>query len=62
MANGAVNGGMSEKKIFRNPVTDPEAVGKKLLGVLKAGDVLLVKASRGIAAENVLNYVKAQLA
>ena len=62
LANGAVKGGMSEKKIFRNPVTDPEAVGKKLLGVLKAGDVLLVKASRGIAAENVLNYVKAQLA
>jgi UDP-N-acetylmuramoyl-tripeptide--D-alanyl-D-alanine ligase len=62
LANGAVKGGMSEKKIFRSPVTDPEAVGKKLLGVLKAGDVLLVKASRGIAAENVLNYVKAQLA
>ena len=62
LANGAVKGGMSEKKIFRNPVTDPEVVGKKLLGVLKAGDVLLVKASRGIAAENVLNYVKAQLA
>lgn len=62
LADGAVKSGMSEKKVFRNPVTDPEAVGKKLLGVLKAGDVLLVKASRGIAAENVLNYVKAQLA
>ena len=62
LANGAVKNGMSEKKIFRSPNTDPEAVGKKLLGVLKAGDVLLVKASRGIAAENVLNYVKAQLA
>ena len=62
LADGAVKGGMSEKKVFRNPVTDPEAVGKKLLGVLKAGDVLLVKASRGLAAENVLNYVKAQLA
>ena len=62
LANGAVNNGMSEKHIFRNPVTDAEAVGKKLLGVIKEGDVLLVKASRGIAAENVLNYVKAQLA
>jgi UDP-N-acetylmuramoyl-tripeptide--D-alanyl-D-alanine ligase len=61
LANGAVNGGMSEKQIFRSPKTDAEAVGKKLLSVLKDGDVLLVKASRGIAAENVLNYVKAQL-
>ena len=52
---------MSEKQIFRSPVTDAESVGKKLLGVLRTGDVLLVKASRSIAAENVLNYVKAQL-
>ena len=62
LANGAIKGGMSEKKIFRNPITNAEEVGKKLLSVLKDGDVLLVKASRGIAAENVLNYVKAQLA
>ena len=61
LANGAVNAGMSEKQIFRSPKTDAEAVGKKLLSVLRDGDVLLVKASRGIAAENVLNYVKAQL-
>lgn len=62
LANGAINNGMSEKQIFRNPVTDAEAVAKKLLSVLKEGDVLLVKASRGLAAENVLGYVKAQLA
>jgi UDP-N-acetylmuramoyl-tripeptide--D-alanyl-D-alanine ligase len=62
LANGAVKNCMSEKRIFRSPVTDAEAVGQKLLSVLKEGDVLLVKASRGIAAENVLNYVKAQLA
>ena len=61
LADGAVQSGMSESQIFRNPVTDPENVGKKLLSVLKAGDVLLVKASRGLAAEKVLNYVKAQL-
>ena len=62
LADGAIKNGMSEKQIFRNPVTDAEAVGKKLLSVLKEGDVLLVKASRGLAAENVLNYVKGQLA
>jgi UDP-N-acetylmuramoyl-tripeptide--D-alanyl-D-alanine ligase len=62
LADGAVNNGMSEKQIFRNPETNAEAVAKKLLGVLKEGDVLLVKASRGLAAENVLGFVKAQLA
>ena len=62
LADGAIKNGMDEKHIFRNPVTDAEAVGQKLLSVLKEGDVLLVKASRGLAAENVLNYVKAQLA
>lgn len=62
LADGALKNGMSEKQIFRNPETNAEAVGKKLLSILKEGDVLLVKASRGLAAENVLNYVKAQLA
>ena len=62
LADGALNNGMTEKQIFRNPETNAEAVGKKILSILKDGDVLLVKASRGIAAENVLNYVKAQLA
>ena len=62
LADGAVKNGMDENHIFRSPVTDAEAVGQKLLSVLKEGDVLLVKASRGLAAENVLNYVKAQLA
>lgn len=62
LADGAVKNGMSEKQIFRSPVTDAEAVGKKLLSVLKDGDVLLVKASRGLKAENVLSYVKTQLA
>ena len=62
LANGAIKNGMSEKQIFRSPKTDAEEVAKKLLGILKKGDVLLVKASRGLQAENVLNYVKGQLA
>ena len=62
LADGAVKNGMSEKQIFRSPAPDAETVGKKLIGVLKDGDVLLVKASRALAAENVLNYIKAQLA
>ncbi len=62
LADGAVNNGMSEKQIFRNPTADAEISGKKLLSMLREGDVLLVKASRALKAENVLNYVKAQLA
>ena len=61
LADGAVKNGMNEKQIFRNPVTDAEVVGKKILSVLRDGDVLLVKASRGLRAENVLAYVTAQL-
>ena len=61
IADGAAKGGMNEKQIYRNPIADAEIVGAKLLGILKDGDVLLVKASRALKAENVLNYVKAQL-
>ena len=61
LADGAVKNGMNESKIFRNPGADPETVGKKILSVLREGDVLLVKASRGLSAEKVLNVVKAQL-
>jgi UDP-N-acetylmuramoyl-tripeptide--D-alanyl-D-alanine ligase len=62
LADGAQRNGMSEKQIFRNPIADADIVGKKLLGVLKDGDVLLVKASRALRAEKVLDCIKAQLA
>ena len=62
LADGAQKNGMSEKQIYRNPIADAEVVGKKLLGVLKDGDVLLVKASRALRAEKVLDCIKAQLA
>lgn len=62
LAGGAIDGGMNEKQIYRNSSADAETVGKKLLGVLKDGDVLLVKASRALKAEMVLSYMKAQLA
>ena len=61
LANGALESGMQENRIFRSPITDAEAVGEKILGIIKEGDVLLVKASRALAAENVLNYVKAHM-
>ena len=61
LANGALESGMQENHIFRNPITDAEAVGEKILKVIKEGDVLLVKASRAMSAENVLNYIKTRL-
>ena len=32
-----------------------------IIGSIKAGDVLLVKASRGAAAERILDYLKANV-
>ena len=59
IANGAVFGGMHNEKIFRNnDIKNPALSGEMLLHSLKAGDVLLVKASRGAALERVLTYLK----
>ncbi len=61
LALGALEMGMESERVVRNPSADCEAVGEKLLGVLKAGDTLLVKASRALKAENVLEYVTPRL-
>ena len=52
-------GGVSGENIYRNTdVRSPEISGEMLLHALRAGDTLLVKASRGAAAENVIKYLK----
>jgi UDP-N-acetylmuramyl pentapeptide synthase len=52
-------GGLSNESIFRNAnVADPALSGEMLLHSLKEGDTLLVKASRGAAAERVIAYLK----
>ncbi|MBO5416484.1 MAG: UDP-N-acetylmuramoyl-tripeptide--D-alanyl-D-alanine ligase [Clostridia bacterium] len=59
IAVGAVLGGVLNENIYRNPdVKDPALSGEMILGSIRAGDVLLVKASRGAAAERILNYLK----
>jgi UDP-N-acetylmuramoyl-tripeptide--D-alanyl-D-alanine ligase len=59
IARGAVLGGLSNDMILRNPdVRMPQISGEMLLDNLRAGDVLLVKASRGAAAERVIAYIK----
>ena len=59
IALGATLGGMLPEHIYRNGDTkSPEISGEMLLHSLRAGDTLLVKASRGAAAERILEYVK----
>ena len=59
IAGGAMLGGMSMENIYRNcNVRQPEISGEMLLHALQPGDTLLVKASRGAAAERVLSYLK----
>ena len=58
-ADAAQKNGMSSDKIISeiNPA-GAEACAKKLASVLKKGDILLVKASRGMAAEKVIKFLK----
>lgn len=58
-ADAAQRSGMSSDKIISeiNPA-GAEACAKKLASVLKKGDILLVKASRGMAAEKVIKFLK----
>ena len=59
IANGAILGGMNSENIYRNrDVRSPEISGEMLIHALRPGDSLLVKASRGAAAERVLRYLK----
>ncbi len=60
IAQGAILGGTAIESIYRNgDVRSPELSAQMLLHALRAGDVLLVKASRGARAERVLDYLKA---
>ena len=59
IAGGAMLGGMPIANIYCNRnVRQPEVSGEMLLNTLCAGDTLLVKASRGAAAERVLRYLE----
>lgn len=59
IAGGAVLGGVLNENIYRNDdIKNPALSGEMILGSIKAGDVLLVKASRGAAAERILAYLK----
>ena len=59
IGDGAALGGMQNENIFRNlDLSRPEISGEMLINTLMPGDVLLVKASRGVRAERVIEYLR----
>ncbi|MBO5683001.1 MAG: UDP-N-acetylmuramoyl-tripeptide--D-alanyl-D-alanine ligase [Clostridia bacterium] len=62
IAIGAVLGGVLNENIYRNDsIKNPELTAQMILSTINPGDVLLVKASRGAAAERILNILKETL-
>lgn len=59
IAAGAIHNGMRADHVYVNPDTEkPNYSGEMLLDVLRPGDILLVKASRAVAAERVIDYLR----
>ena len=60
IARGAILHGVLPENVYRNSdIKNPALSGEMLLHSLRKGDILLVKASRGAAAERVIEYLKA---
>ncbi len=57
-AQGALDAGMPENKILQYDNTD--RAGKELQNILQLGDVVLVKASQGVRAEQIIAEVMAE--
>ncbi len=59
IALGAIRSGMRADRVYANPdCTRHDNSGEMLLHVLRPGDILLVKASRAVAAEQVIDYLR----
>ena len=59
IATAAISNGVRAENVYVNvDCGNPAPTGDMVLGALEAGDVLLVKASRAVAAEAVLEYIK----
>ena len=62
IAVGAHQKGMSRAQIRENGnAKDLAKTGEALLGELREGDVVLFKASRGIGAEQIINYIRERI-
>ncbi len=59
IAKGAVASGMNREDVFDNPdITNPLASGQSILDTVRKGDIILFKASRAMAAETILNFLR----
>ena len=58
MAEGASSAGMSKERIFHFP--DSEAAAKEIWSIVKEGDLILVKGSRGMKMDKVVDELKSK--
>ncbi len=59
IAKAAISNGIRAENVYVNVDSgDPASTGDMILSSIEKGDILLVKASRSIAAERVIEYVK----
>ncbi|MEE0969582.1 MAG: UDP-N-acetylmuramoyl-tripeptide--D-alanyl-D-alanine ligase [Clostridia bacterium] len=59
IALAAIEHGMKPENVYVNPKANtPEAMGDMMLHAIRENDILLVKASRSMAAEKVIAYLK----
>ncbi|MBE6560532.1 MAG: UDP-N-acetylmuramoyl-tripeptide--D-alanyl-D-alanine ligase [Ruminococcaceae bacterium] len=59
VAEAAIKNGIRAENVFVSlDTSDPQTMAKMILQALHGGDVLLVKASRGVAAERVIECMK----
>ena len=58
IASGAILGGADTQNVFRNAdISRPDISGEMIIKTLRKGDMLLIKGSRGVRAERVIEYL-----
>ncbi len=59
IATGAKANGMRAEDVYDNPdITDPLASGRSILDAVRPGDIILFKASRAMAVEKILGFLR----
>lgn len=59
IASSAIKNGMDRDNVFDNPdITDPLKSGSAILDTVKRGDIILFKASRAMAAEKIVTFLR----
>ena len=61
IADAAIQYGIKKEKVFRNANADPESISHSILQILRPNDVLLVKGSRAMKMEEIIEKIKPSL-